>query len=73
MSYPHVKQNKTHHSWGRQRKQESRVKPGTFPAWEFNTIPSSDREWMARNQSDLDRAALSLSITGGSDNDNEEG
>lgn len=45
----------------------------THQAWEYNTIPSSDREWMARNQSDLDRAALSLSITGGSDNDNEEG
>lgn len=42
------------------------------PAWEYNTIPSADREWMARNQSDLDKASLSRSITGGCDNDNEE-
>lgn len=48
-------------------------KPGIHDPWEYNTIPAADREWMKRNQTDLEREALSRSITGGFEQDNEEG
>lgn len=45
--------------------------PGFHDPWEYNSIPSADREWMARNQSDLDKAALSRSIIGGCDHEED--
>lgn len=41
------------------------TKPGTHDAWEYNTIPWADREWMKSQQSDQDKAVLSRAITGG--------
>lgn len=49
-----------------------RPKGKAHDPWEYNTIPWADREWMKQGQSDLDKAALSRSITGGFEADNDD-